>query len=646
MNILEKNLEFLKEQFGVDYIFDDISKDIIIEKAQNNEDTMKIIRNDKENYVHSTYYPKEMGKIFVDNFLKETDLRMTKVIILYGLGLGYELNYLKEKLEELDKKIHILVLEPNKSIFDLYIKTNSIFPVSDENITVKFIVDEKNLEKGSYAGYIHGGFENMHILKLQSYAEIYKENYLEILKLIQESVMGGVLSRNTLLRFTNDWSKLKIKNMKYNFETPNVEEIKKLINGKPTIVVAAGPSLNNNIQILKNAKNKFFIICVYTAYRPLQKAGIEPDLILSVDSNQQLYDEHQEGYDVPAGFSVFANTELIERNKNNFNNIFIFENDYAKEYFPENLFDKVPIMTSYSGTVASVALNIATEWGANPVILVGQDLGYPEGDKTHVDGSYFDKNLTLKNEKARNFIEKGDGYASNQGVGKRIVKGNYTENFVTDSVLYSYLLWFKAYIPKMSNEKGITYINATEGGAFIDGTEIMTLKEAIEKYECEKGISEKFREVLKTQPLFKSYEDKRNYYDFICSLYNSLCEISEITEKAKEASVELDKLYKHTNFPKQSSLNKIVKILDEEDAKLRKRKEKFFLLEEAFFQVNYFLENFRVDDTLNEKQKILAVDVVFHRELDKLVQELKENFENLLKEINEKYAFDKMNEGE
>lgn len=644
MNILKENLELLKEQFGVDYTFDELSKDIIIEKAQNNENTMKIIQNDKENYVHSTYYPKEIGKIFVDNFLKETDLRMTKVIILFGLGLGYELNYLKEKLKETETKKTIFVLEPNKSIFDLYIKTNSI--ICDKNTTVKFIVDEKILEKESYAGYIHGGFENMRILKLQSYAEIYRDKYFETLKIINEMVGSAFLGRNTLLRFTDDWSKLKISNIKYNFEIPNVEKIKSLINGKPAIVVAAGPSLNNNIQMLKNAKNKFFIICVYTAYRPLQKAGIEPDLIVSVDSNQKLYDEHQEGYDVPAAFCSSTNSKLIAKNKKNYNNIMLSEYDYAKQYFPKEVFDKLPQMTAYSGTVASVALNIATEWGANPIIMVGQDLGYPEGGKTHVDGSYFDKNLEIKNEETRNFIKKGDGFASNQGVGKRIVKGNYTENFVTDKVLYDYLLWFSAYIPKMSNEKGITYINATEGGAFIEGTEIMTLKETIEKYEVEEGVSEKFREILKTQPLFKSYEEKRKYYDFIYSLYTSLCEISEITEKAKEASIELDKLYKHTNFPKQSSLNKIVKILDEEDAKLRKRKEKFFLLEDAFFKVSYFLQNFKVDDTLNEKQKILAVDVVFHRELDKLVQELKVNFKNLFKEINEKYAFDKMNEGE
>lgn len=46
------------------------------------------------------------------------------------------------------------------------------------------------------------------------------------------------------------------------------------------IVVAAGPSLNKNINELKKAKGKSLIIAVDTALKPLLRAGIVPDMFL------------------------------------------------------------------------------------------------------------------------------------------------------------------------------------------------------------------------------------------------------------------------------------------------------------------------------------------------------------------------------
>lgn len=51
-------------------------------------------------------------------------------------------------------------------------------------------------------------------------------------------------------------------------------------------MVAAGPSLNKNIQVLKKAKNRLFILAVDTAVKPLIKAGIKPDAFITIDAKK------------------------------------------------------------------------------------------------------------------------------------------------------------------------------------------------------------------------------------------------------------------------------------------------------------------------------------------------------------------------
>ena len=53
--------------------------------------------------------------------------------------------------------------------------------------------------------------------------------------------------------------------------------------GHSAIIVCPGPSLANNIEVLKKAKGKILIICVLHAFRALKKAGIVPDMIIHTD---------------------------------------------------------------------------------------------------------------------------------------------------------------------------------------------------------------------------------------------------------------------------------------------------------------------------------------------------------------------------
>ena len=63
----------------------------------------------------------------------------------------------------------------------------------------------------------------------------------------------------------------------------NVTELFGLMTGVPAMIVAAGPSLNRNIEDLKAVEGRALIVAVDTAVRPLLTAGVQPHLAVSVD---------------------------------------------------------------------------------------------------------------------------------------------------------------------------------------------------------------------------------------------------------------------------------------------------------------------------------------------------------------------------
>ena len=91
-------------------------------------------------------------------------------------------------------------------------------------------------------------------------------------------------------------------------------------------------------------------------------------------------------------------------------------------------------------------------------------------NKAYADGTFQEK---MKEEDTSNFI---------------MVEGNFEEKIPTKPDLKLFIDWYNMYISGIKEkDKGLRVINATEGGAKIQNTEIITLKKAIEE-ECAKEV--------------------------------------------------------------------------------------------------------------------------------------------------------------
>ena len=351
----------------------------------------------------------------------------------------------------------------------------------------------------------------------------------------------------------------------------------------PGIVVAAGPSLNKNIEELKKAKGKALIIAVDTAIKPLLKAGIVPDMFFIVDALKPLdLIKIEEAKDIPLITTLNAASDLLDFHKGQ---KFFFNEGWE---FADKIFEKSeePLGTVPSG--GSVATNIFSLYykiGLSTVILVGQDLAYTN-NKSHADGTFQE---VMKEENTNGF---------------EMVEGNYEEKVPTRPDFKLYLNWYNEVIEGFkAHRENFRVINATEGGAKIKGTEIMTLREAIDQ-ECTKEVD--IQEQLKKLSPMLDEKSAKWAVDYLKNLPEKFHQLSADAEKEVQIYKKLDKICGKKNLDSAEYISALKKI--KKQNKKIEENELYQLVQITMSQAQYIMgqEQYQQEQSIQEEGKEIA----------------------------------------
>jgi hypothetical protein len=129
-------------------------------------------------------------------------------------------------------------------------------------------------------------------------------------------------------------------------------------------------------------------------------------------------------------------------------------------------------------TVAQAAFLLLAAYEASPIILIGQDLSFErEGGKTHADGVAFQGRFIPGQGNHGQWEDPLDPRGLEE-VPILQVPANDGGVLPTTHTLFTYLKRFEDDI----RQSGAQVINATEGGALIQGTRIATLRETLDQY--------------------------------------------------------------------------------------------------------------------------------------------------------------------
>ncbi len=254
-----------------------------------------------------------------------------------------------------------------------------------------------------------------------------------------------------------------IKNIPTMLKNPYFRQLRNKKNSEIAIIVATGPSLTKQLPLLKEIQDYATIISVDASMPILEKWGIIPDFVTSIER-------------------VEATGKFFENTSKEFQEKFItIHASLQHERVINNSFgDKILVMRPYNYnkflalnkygylgigmSAANMAYELAYFLGFKKIVLIGQDLAYAQDGTSHANGHVYGKD-EVKYKNTDEFVTKYGG----KGIIRTTRVWNMFRNFFERDI-------------ENTKQKGIETINATEGGARIEGAIEMPFKEVVEKY--------------------------------------------------------------------------------------------------------------------------------------------------------------------
>lgn len=447
-----KDFEEAYNNRGSIKIFEDLSLD--------NKKILLIEKNGIEWYLQSRYNAEKACDDWISQF--ENKLVDDTIILVYGLGDG---SYV-EKLLKLNDECKIIIYEPCADVFwHVFGRKNIAELLENERVFCAVEGICEGLYDAALETFVeYANYQLVFNTNLPNYPQIFPEKYKWALDRQLYEIKRVILNRNTEIYYSKEMIHNIMELSRDIIEQYSVVQLKDIVCKKesedmPAILIAAGPSLDKNIEKLKQIKDSVFIMAVDTALNTVLKHDIIPDMTISVDGHKPLVlFEDERVKNIPISLSAISNAKIIEQN-NAMRFYELEQGEYLSAIY-NKLGKKIKGLPT-GGSVANNACSLLTLMGFKTIIFMGLDLAYPGGIE-HTKEAYHE--LTLIDKSKKEYIEIED------------IWGN---KVLTEENMNLYRKWFESYIKIMPQ---IRFIDATEGGALIHGTEIKNMDEVIGEF--------------------------------------------------------------------------------------------------------------------------------------------------------------------
>lgn len=415
----------------------------------------------------SSIDPQREARRLVDAHLAEGPV----VYVIIGLGLGY---HVAELLACRGPQDFVVVAEGNlsliRSAFERFdwsadLAAGRLIVLAD---TGKGVLYRRLL--GLAAAILMGSRLIVHppsARLLPDFAAAFRKAFVDLvaawrLSLATAATNSAITALNLLL------------NLRVYATCPGVGGLKDRFAGYPAVIVSAGPSLARNVHLLPQAAGRAVIICVPPTLKMLRDRGPEPDLVVCLD-----YHEVSKRYF--EGLPADIRTHLVIDPKVTWHVPNAWPGPMSvlgHEFLDLCLRDVTPPISRErlpaGSTVAHLAFYLAQHLGADPIIFVGQDLGYSDG-LYYMPGTAahdlwrpeLNRFWTLEMREWERIVRMRPML--------RTIEDVHGRPIYTDDQMFTYLQRFEVDF----SDTSARVIDATEGGAKKAGAECMALAEAL-----------------------------------------------------------------------------------------------------------------------------------------------------------------------
>lgn len=421
------------------------------------------------------YYDPENPQHSVQADLGSVDFRGARLVVLLGLGLGFELEHFLREIRPVSRTRHIVVIESDPDVLRLAVRTTVLEQaLSDPSVHFLIGLDPARLYARLYQLFTDGAvtvlLKTMAVAHTRGALAFHRDYYLNAVKVIRQAAIEATENFGNAPHDSLVGLRHMLWNVGLILKNPGIRDLAGAFRGKPAIVASTGPSLNKHIPLLRELQDKALIIGPDASLAPLLRGGVRPHIITSLERVPKVA-ELFAGFDVPDTY--LAGVPVLDPRA-----FAAYQGPIIVTY---RNFDHFKWLGVDKGTLeigpsaGNMAFKIAEFLGCDPIILVGQDLAFAEDGRSHASGAVL-----------------GDKQVESRSDNTLLVPGNHGRPVRTTRVWFRFL---KYYEYDIANYRG-TCINATEGGALIRGTLVMPLREVASRY-----LHESFdaREIIRDQ---------------------------------------------------------------------------------------------------------------------------------------------------
>ncbi len=354
-------------------------------------------------------------------------LQERSLVLVPGLGLGYGLELL---LEKLPAGSLLLCVETDPRLYALA----ASFPPPRDPRLILAAEPQAAVETVRAQG-LHR-FRRVQVVPLCGSYHLDRAGYDALLRSLEEEIRQFWQNRITLAHMSRLW----LRNLFSNLSILTAGgQAPCPAGGRPILVAGAGPSLETALPRIARVRDRLTLLAVDTALPAL--AGLAPDWVYALEAQHYNLEDFLPSRDPALTLLCdLSSCPAVLR-------LFPRRRAFATRFHPLALFDRLraagllPPELPPLGSVGVTAVQAALSLSAGPVLLAGLDFCYPEG-RTHARGAPSHRRALAA---CSRLAPLGAGILEALAARPRLrVRGKAGREYPSDLVLRSYSLQLRA----------------------------------------------------------------------------------------------------------------------------------------------------------------------------------------------------------
>ncbi|HJL16804.1 MAG TPA: DUF115 domain-containing protein [Sandaracinaceae bacterium LLY-WYZ-13_1] len=405
-----------------------------------------------------------------ERFVRPDVVARARHVVLFGAGLGYRVARLRAL------GCTPVVFEPCPAVLDLARRHGPGLP---EDVPV--FTDPRALHGHLMA--VSRPDEHTVLLCAPPLKRAFPAEAEAVARVIEEVQGLVLLRRNSVAERSAMMTERALSNLPRAARVPGLGALSRPLDGIPAFLVAAGPSLDANRHLLEAASRRGAVFAVNTSAPVLAAIDAPIDVLVAIEAL-----DVSEPMQIAAGVTRALALDLTAHPAN-----FAVPVDRKLAFLADapqyrRLGERLGLgPLGYGGSVATAAFALAARLGADPIVLLGQDLAYTGGrgyasDTLYEGTAVHREGRLLRIERAATF----EAIQRSGGLGGRAKHrpcvdvpawGGGTVWSTHELTLFR--RWFEMAAHQLKGRRRL--VNATEGGASIEGYEERRLEALLDE---------------------------------------------------------------------------------------------------------------------------------------------------------------------